>query len=305
VSIHTTTALSSSSTAQLAVDVTTFSKTLETPTRDGAAVSADGSETVYSRRGRGPVVIFVAGAFLHRGFGPMRKMTNQLVDGFTAVTYDRRDRGESTSMADEYQVCQEFDDLQAVIDANGGRAHLFGWSSGASLVLQAAPRLRGVLSIAVYESPYISDSSRAPQPPDYLARHDELVAAGKHAALIGYFMTVGIGLPRAVAALSRLNPQWRRMKALAPTLARDARLVHPYAVGGDYPAGTFDGISVPIWIGWGSKSPEWIRNSNRRIAELVQDKSLVTSTQQAGQTHLVKPAVIGPELRSHFRRHTP
>lgn len=114
-----------------------------------------------------------------------------------------------------------------MIDSHGGRAHLFGWSSGASLMLQAAPGLHGVDYIACYETPYIVDDSRRPLPEDYLARYDELPAQGRNGALIDYFMTVGIGLPRIIPTLSRLNPRWRKMKALAPTLAHDARLVHP------------------------------------------------------------------------------
>ncbi len=274
-----------------------------TTTSGGVAVSADGSQIAYTRRGTGPTVILVAGAFVHRGFGTMHKIADQLVDAFTVVTYDRRDRGESSASTRDYEVSQEFEDLQALIDANGGHAHLFGWSSGASLVLQAAPSLQGVDSIAIYETPYIADRSRVPLPDGYVARYDELVGQGRNGALIDYFMTVGIGLPRIIPALSRLNPQWRKMKALAPTLAHDARLVHPYARGIDYPPDTFAGISVPIWVGWGSKSPDWIQRSNRRVAEHLAGQCPTATTELAGQTHLVKPAAIAPALRDHFTRH--
>lgn len=274
-----------------------------TTVSDGVAVSADGSQIAYSRRGTGPTVILVAGAFVHRGFGTMHKIADQLVDAFTVVTYDRRDRGASKASTRDYEVAREFQDLQALINTNDGHAHLFGWSSGASLVLQAAPGLQGADSIAIYETPYIVDDSRAPHPDGYIARHDELVTQGRNAALIDYFMTVGIGLPRIIPALSRLNPQWRKMKALAPTLAHDARLVNPYARGIDYPPDTFAGISVPVWVGWGSKSPQWIRHSNRRVAEHLAGQCPTATTELAGQTHLVKPAAIAPAVREHFNRH--
>lgn len=274
-----------------------FRHTQTTNDRDGVAVSTDGSRIAYTRRGDGPPVILVAGAFVHRGFGTMHKIADQLVDAFTVITYDRRDRGESSASAHVYEVSQEFDDVQTVMNANGGHAHLFGWSSGASLVLQAAPGLRGVDSIAIYETPYIVDHSRAPLPGDYVARYDELVAHGRHGALIDYFMTVGIGLPRIVPKLSRLNPQWRKMKALAPTLAHDARLVHPYALGVDYPPNAFAGFGVPVWVGWGSKSPQWIRTSNRRVAERLSGQCATASSELTGQTHLVKATALAPALR--------
>jgi len=274
-----------------------------TTSSNGVAVSADGSQIAYTRRGAGPTVILVAGAFVHRGFGTMHKIADQLVDAFTVVTYDRRDRGESRASTCDYKVAQEFEDLQALIDSHGGHAHLFGWSSGASLVLQAAPGLQGIDSIAVYETPYIVDDSRAPHPDDYVARHDELAAQGRPGALIDYFMTVGIGLPRIIPTLSRLNPQWRKMKALAPTLAHDARLVHPYARGNDYPPNTFADISIPVWVGWGSKSPVWIQRSNRRVAEHLTGQCPISTTELAGQTHLVKSAALAPALREHLNRH--
>lgn len=129
------------------------------------------------------------------------------------------------------------------------------------------------------------------------------MAQGHNGALIDYFMTVGIGLPRIIPILSRLNPPWRKMKALTPTLAHDARLVNPYARGIDYPPGTFAGITVPVWVGWGSKSPEWIRHDNRRVAEHLAGQCPTTATELPGQTHLVKATAIGPALREHFNRH--
>jgi pimeloyl-ACP methyl ester carboxylesterase len=187
-----------------------------------------------------------------------------------------------------------------VIDALGGSAGVFGYSSGASLALQAAPRLKGLWALAVYESPYIVDDSRAPYPPDYLARTDELIAAGKLGAAIDYFMVTGIGLPRVVPALMRLNPQWRTMKRVAVTLGQDARLVYPYGQGRPLPADSLAGIAIPTWVGWGSKSPEWIRNANQQLARLLVD-SQVTTAELDKQTHLVKPRVLAPELIAHFR----
>lgn len=273
----------------------------DTSIHDGVAVSADGSQIAYTRRGTGPTVILVAGAFVHRGFGAMHKIADQLVDASTVVTYDRRDRGESTASTRDYEVAQEFQDLQALIDTNGGHAHLFGWSSGASLVLQAAPGLQGVDSIAVYETPYIVDDSRAPHPDGYIARHDELVAQGRNSALIDYFMTVGIGLPRIILTLSRLNPQWRKMKVLAPTLAHDGR--KPLRPRHRLPTGNVRRHLGPVWVGWGSKSPEWIQHPNRRVAEHLARQCPTATTELADQTHLVKPAAIAPALREHFNRH--
>ncbi|MDQ1630930.1 MAG: hypothetical protein QOC80_902 [Frankiaceae bacterium] len=272
--------------------------------QNGTARSADGTPIAYTSRGSGPPLILVDGAFGYRGFGPMEKIAAELVQHHTVVTYDRRGRGDSGSVSQPpvsqpHSAALEFDDLQAVIDAVGGAAGVFGYSSGASLALQAAPRLRGLTALAVYESPYIVDDSRAPYPPDYLARTDELIAAGKLGAAIGYFMVTGIGLPRIVPALMRLNPQWRTMKRVAVTLGQDARLVYPYGQGRPLPADSLKGISVPTWVGWGTKSPDWIQAANQQIARLLVDSDVTTAVLDK-QTHLVKPRILAPELIAHF-----
>jgi pimeloyl-ACP methyl ester carboxylesterase len=70
------------------------------------------------------------------------------------------------------------EDLEAVIDAAGGSASLFGNSGGGILALEAAARGLAVTRIAVWEPPYIIDGSRPPVPADYRRQLGDLPAAG-------------------------------------------------------------------------------------------------------------------------------
>ena len=65
-----------------------------------------------------------------------------LADSFRAVIYDRRGRGQSEK-GGPYAVAREIEDIEALIDAEGGPAMLFGLSSGAVLALEAAAALQG------------------------------------------------------------------------------------------------------------------------------------------------------------------
>ena len=66
---------------------------------------------------------------------------------------------------------REVEDLEALIDAAGGSAYLFGSSSGSVLALEAASQLGDqVKGLFMYEPPFIVDDSRPPMPEDFSAR---------------------------------------------------------------------------------------------------------------------------------------
>jgi pimeloyl-ACP methyl ester carboxylesterase len=76
-------------------------------------------------------------------------------------------------------VAREVEDLEAVIDAAGGQACVYGISSGAVLAVDAARRLPDkITKLALYEPPCVVDDSRAPWPADYADRVTQLVPPG-------------------------------------------------------------------------------------------------------------------------------
>ena len=83
--------------------------------------SKDGTEIAYDKLGQGPAVILVDGALAYRSFGPMPELAKLLSSDFTAISYDRRGRGESGDK-EPFSVEREIEDIDALIDANGGSA---------------------------------------------------------------------------------------------------------------------------------------------------------------------------------------
>src|SRR5712691_5438124 len=102
--------------------------------------SPDGTTIAYDKLGHGPAVILVAGAFCSRSFWSGPELAKLLASRFTVYNYDRRGRGESGDTK-PYAVAREIEDIEALIDEAGGSASLYGHSSGAALVLEAALRL--------------------------------------------------------------------------------------------------------------------------------------------------------------------
>lgn len=71
------------------------------------------------------------GAFCSRAFGPSPKLATLLARRFTVYSYDRRGRNQGGDTR-PYSTRREIEDLDALIQAAGGSAHLVGLSSGAA-----------------------------------------------------------------------------------------------------------------------------------------------------------------------------
>ncbi|MFD0477953.1 alpha/beta fold hydrolase [Nonomuraea thailandensis] len=123
-----------------------------------AVKSADGTLIAYDRRGAGPAVVLVQGAFSDRRHPLMTAIADGLARWFTVCNYDRRGRGGSGDVQ-PYAVEREIEDLAAVVEAAGGSAMVFGGSSGAALALEAAVVNPSITKLAVWEPPYHVDDS--------------------------------------------------------------------------------------------------------------------------------------------------
>lgn len=257
--------------------------------------SKDGTSIAISRSGQGPALILVGGALSDgAGAAPLAKL---LAPRFTTVTFDRRGRGKSGDTA-PYAVEREIEDIDAIIDAVGGTAFIHGHSSGAVLSLEATAKLPGkVTKLSLYEPPFIIDASRPPPPADFAAHIDELIAADRRGEAVEYFLVDVVGTPAEAIAQMRSGPAWPALEALAHTLAYDVAVLGGRMSGKPLPPGAWDGVAIPALVMDGGASPEWIRNSARRVAELLpsaEHRSL------EGQTHNAAPEVMAPELERFF-----
>jgi pimeloyl-ACP methyl ester carboxylesterase len=252
--------------------------------------SADGTRIAYETTGSGPALILVDGALCHRAFGPSRKLATALAGHFTVTIYDRRGRGDS-GPGTPWALEREVEDLAGLIEAAGGEAAVFGISSGAALALEAADRLPGVTALAVYEPPFVVDPSGNVVPDDFVQR---LEAADRPGALKLFMRRVGT--PRTFTAIMPLLPMWSKLKAVAHTLPNDFRILGADAAGRPLPADRWPRISAPVLAMAGGKSPEWMRTSAQAVADVVGGAYATLP----GQTHMVKPQALVPELIEFF-----
>ncbi|WP_447005504.1 alpha/beta fold hydrolase [Saccharothrix isguenensis] len=263
----------------------------------GQAVSEDGTTIAYTRVGAGPALIIVDGALCYREFGPSKALAEALSEHFTVYTYDRRGRGGSGAGAG-CDVRREVEDIAALIGVAGGSAHLFGMSSGGTLVAEAAHRGVATGRIAIYESPMVVDGTRAPMEADFPARVERAVAEGRPGDAVKLFMRY-VGTPGFVVAALRLTPMWKKLKGVAPTLPNDFAVVGEFQRGTPPPADRWAGADVPALVIAGGKSPEYMRNAQQHLAAALPRAEL---TVLPGQTHMVKPKATVPVLVEFFQR---
>jgi hypothetical protein len=259
--------------------------------------SRDGTTIAYDRHGSGPPVILVGGALGYRKFKKMEELAALLSERCTVINYDRRGRGDSTE-AGPFSIEREVEDIAALVEAAGGSASLWGWSSGGALALHAAGAGIGVDRVSVYEVPFMVDPQGKLPAPDYAARLDELVAAGDRSGAVRHFMRRGMGIPAPFVALMRVLPMWRDMKAVAHTLPYDwAVLGDERMHGAALDPGDFATVDAPALVVCGSKSPAELRKGSRALAEALPDAEL---RELEGISHNVKMDVLAPVLTDFF-----
>ena len=259
--------------------------------------SADGTPIAYDRTGAGPPLVLVGGAFSYRRYPGQVKLAGLLADRFTVYSYDRRGRGDSGDSA-PYAVEREIEDLAAVIGAAGGRADVWGLSSGAVLALDAAAAGVPIHRLAVQEPPLVVDPADRRPPPGLRQQVSELVAAGRRGAAVRYYMTAGMGAPAFVPALLRLMPGvWKQLTAVAHTLPYDTQLVEEFQAGRPLPAGQWAAVTIPVLVmcGTDQDTPAMMRHAATAVAAALPNGELMVR-RGLGHTKKLNAKVISATL---------
>jgi pimeloyl-ACP methyl ester carboxylesterase len=260
-------------------------------------ISPDGTVIAYDRAGSGDPLVLVGGAFSYRRYPGQVKLAELLAGRFTVYSYDRRGRGDSGDTA-PYAVDREIEDLGAVIEAAGGRAHVWGLSSGAVLALQSAAAGLPILRLAVQEPPLVVCPGDRRPPADLRQRVTELVGAGARGEAVRYFMVDGMGAPSFVPGLMRLMPGvWKKLTAVANTLPYDVELVEGWQTGQPLPNGKWAAVTIPtlVMCGTEKETPDWFCHAAAAVAGALPDGHLIVR-RGLGHTKKLDAKVIAATL---------
>lgn len=251
--------------------------------------SRDGTEIAFDRIGQGPPVILVSGGSVDRM--SLAGLAEQLSKDLTVLNYDRRGRGPSGD-TQPYAIDREIEDIEAVIEAAGGEAGIFGSSSGAVLAMLATAAGLPITKLAMWEPPYMPEGMPTP-PADQVERYETMVAEGRRGDAVEYFMSKVVGMPPEFVAGARSQPWWGATEALAHTLAYDARIMGDYRIPVDRAAN----VKVPALVIAGGADMPFMRDTATALAEALPDGE---TRFLDGQGHDVDMAVLAPVLTGFF-----
>ena len=252
-------------------------------------ISKDGTKIGFDRQGEGPPVVLICGGSVTRMADA--PLAAELQRDFTVLNYDRRGRGDSDDTL-PYAIEREIEDIDALIQAAGGSADVWGSSSGAVLGLRAAAAGIPVRKLALWEPPFIPEG--VPRPPDdQVDQYERMVAEDRRGDAVEYFMTRVVGMPADFVAGARQQPWWGPTEAIAHTLAYDARIMGDYRI----PLDIVGSIGVPTLVVAGGADMPWMRDTAAALAEALPNGE---ARFLDGQGHDVDMTVLAPVLREFF-----
>ena len=253
--------------------------------------SKDGTKIAYETTGHGQSALIVLGALNSRKSGS--KLAKLLASKFTAVSYDRRGRGDSADSA-SYSPEREVEDIAALIDAVGGPICLYGHSSGAALAISAAVKLRKqITKLAIYEAPFALDSKARKAAKEYLFALKEALSSGHKGDAVALFVR-SVGVSDQQIQAMRKMPMWKGLEKLAPTLVYDSEVL---GKGHSLPAALLSRVRTPTLVMHGGAGSPAMRDAAQAISEAIPKADLRTL---ARQTHGVSPKVLAPVLEEFF-----
>jgi pimeloyl-ACP methyl ester carboxylesterase len=250
---------------------------------DSSVISDDGTRIAFEQSGSGSSLVLVEPAGHFRGFSAFDRLTPLLAETFTVYRYDRRGRDQSTDMS-PYAPEREVEDLAALIDAAGGQAAVYGYSSGALLALHAAAAGLPIRRMALLEPPLPEDDAVRPDP--LTIELADLIAAGRNDDAVDRFHRA-IGVPDEVIDGMRGTAAFEAMSSIAPTLVYDCRLSD---------ATTRDllgAVAVPTLVLDSEASGENLTGWAASVAALLPNG---THRSLPGEWHVVPDEILAPVL---------
>ena len=280
----------------------------------GSVISKDGTTIGYRQMGSGPGIIL-----LHGGANASQHfmtLGTALADTFTVYIPDRRGRGLSGPFGEDYSMQKEVEDLDAIIKKTGVH-NLFGLSSGALILLQAALKLSSIHKAALYE-PTLDVDNSIMDIMSFMPRFDKEIAQGKLADATvtqlkdfgKYFVPSWItGLPRFLLVMFfklYYRNEEKNVKGddvsftiLVPSFHYDYELV----VEMKGTLENFKEVSGEVLLIGGSKSPYFLKHTLDELNKVLPNVNRVKleGLGHGGSLDSGKPERVAQELRKFFQ----
>jgi pimeloyl-ACP methyl ester carboxylesterase len=277
--------------------------------KTGSVTSKDGTKVGYRQMGSGPGIIL-----LHGGVNAsqhLMKLGTLLSNEFAVYIPDRRGRGMSGPVGEDYSIEKEDEDLDALLKKTGAH-YVFGTADGALFALHAAISNPAIYKVAAYEPLVFAGQPELDQFRITIQHLDKNIAEGKVAKATVDLTKDSVNFIKPIPDLV-LVPLvklilWMNVKTvkgddvsyqeLIPTLDDELHLV-------EKTEGTIEdykNVSARVLLLEGSKTHSLLKESLDALNEVLPHSNLVElkglnhdSAQDYG-----KPEPIARELKSFF-----
>jgi pimeloyl-ACP methyl ester carboxylesterase len=240
----------------------------------GSVRSQDGTKIGYLRLGSGPSLVMVHGSLATKeGWLPV---ANLLAEHFTCFVMDRRGRG-SSGDREEYKIEQEYQDVEALLNAAGPDAYLLGHSFGAVCSLGAALRT-APRKLVLYEPPMPTSGPIAGADLEVYRR---AIETGEDEAALQLGLLKFAGIPQSQIESLRTTRLWPRLVALAAGWTREIEAIDQLGTAMEH----YAAITTPTLLIVGSQTrhyPTYVHP----IAALSKFLPDVRLTELEGHGHL-------------------
>lgn len=247
--------------------------------------SADGTEIGFLTLGSGPPLLFVHGT-LTTG-DDWCPVAAALADRFTCCIMSRRGRGRSGDGPD-YSLDKECQDIRAVLDTFGARAHLLGHSYGAVCALETARR-SSIRRLVLYEPPLpIAGSVIGPAFPAF---REAVERRRLDDALTVMLRDLAHLSPDQLARL-RSRPLWNGMAALTPTALRELEVIAGLERGVE----RFAAVAAPTLLLVGTGTARHHQVASGAVQQRLPNARTVLLEGQGHEAHVNIPEVVAREI---------
>ncbi|HEX4007883.1 MAG TPA: alpha/beta hydrolase [Acidobacteriaceae bacterium] len=257
-------------------------------TQTQTVISRDGTSLACWQTGAGAPLLLVHGGLCdHLSWYFVVPL---LAQHFAVWTYDRRGRGQSGD-ARPHSPEREGEDIEAILAAIAAPAHLLGHSAGGIAALHAALRVPNLLSLMLYEPPYIATGARAKPGPAILQEMERRLAADDPDAALAIAMRETVDMSDAEIDSLRSSPGWEHLRAAARAIPYD------WALWDDQPSPeALAAISAPALALMGSNSPAWLQSATRAVAAALPHAQLVSMEGEGHSAMITAPERFAAEV---------
>jgi pimeloyl-ACP methyl ester carboxylesterase len=145
----------------------------------------------------------------------------------------------------------------------------------------------------ISEATMIVDDTRPPISDTYAAQLSNLIENDDRNGAIKLFMREGVGVPAVGVFFMQMMPAWKQMREVAHTVPYDTAIVEVNQKGNPLVSADWQSVTAPTMVIVGGKSPAWMQNGMRMLADVLPNVQHQTLN---GQTHIVDAKALAPSI---------